>query len=327
VLRRLAKPPKIAVLETPAGFEPNSPQVAGKIARFLSHNLQNYRPEVTVVPARKRGTPYSPDDPNIVAPILEADAIFLGPGSPTYAVRQLENSLAWHTLVARHRLGAAVILASAATIAAGVMALPVYEIYKVGEDLHWRDGLDFFGPYGCSLIFIPHWNNTEGGAELDTSRCFMGEARFAQLLDLLPPGITVVGIDEYTALIIEPVAQLCQGIGSGGITLWQDGRERHFTSGQIFPMDELGDVRIPEIPTGLPPSVWQTIVDAQTRTPSTDIPELSPEVVAIVEEREAARSRRDWATADSLRQQLRTLGWQVIDTPDGPQLSPIAIQS
>jgi cysteinyl-tRNA synthetase len=39
-----------------------------------------------------------------------------------------------------------------------------------------------------------------------------------------------------------------------------------------------------------------------------------------VEERQAARARRDWAAADMLRQQLASLGWQVQDTPDGPRL-------
>ena len=69
------------------------------------------------MPARKRGTLDSPDEPQVVAPLLEADLIFMGPGSPTYAVRQLSDSLAWHYLLARHRLGAALVLASAAVIA------------------------------------------------------------------------------------------------------------------------------------------------------------------------------------------------------------------
>ena len=65
LLRRLPVPVRVAILETPAGFELNSPQVAGRIGEFLSHRLQNYRPQVTIVPARKRGTPFSPDDPGL----------------------------------------------------------------------------------------------------------------------------------------------------------------------------------------------------------------------------------------------------------------------
>ena len=33
-------------------------------------------------------------------------------------------------------------------------------------------------------------------------------------------------------------------------------------------------------------------------------------------------TRRDWARADALRAELETLGWDVIDTPDGPELAP-----
>ena len=158
------------------------------MGEFLQHNLQNYRPEVVTVAARNRATAYSPDDPQIIEPIYSADLVFMGPGSPTYAVRQLHDSLAWYALLARHRLGAAIALASAAVIAISAYALPVYEIYKVGEDLHWKPGLDFFGMYGLPLVFIPHWNNNDGGEELDTSRCFMGQQRFARLVELLPEG-------------------------------------------------------------------------------------------------------------------------------------------
>ena len=86
----------------------------------------------------------------------------MGPGSPTYAVRQLADSLAWHRLIARHRVGATLALASAAVIAISALALPVYEIYKAGQDLHWQPGLDLFGAYGLKLVFVPHWNNAEG---------------------------------------------------------------------------------------------------------------------------------------------------------------------
>ncbi len=320
LLGQLSPPIQVAVLETPAGFELNSAQVAGRVADFFRHRLQNYRPQVTVVPARKRGTPFSPDDPAIVEPLLQANAIFLGPGSPTYAVRQLRDSLAWHALVARHRLGAAVILASAALIAGSARALPVYEIYKVGEELHWHDGLDFFGPYGLPLVFVSHWNNREGGADLDTSRCFMGQARFARLLAMLPAGMTVVGIDEHTALVVDLEAETCRVMGRDGVTLLRGGEEERFTRGQTFPLGELGPFQQPEPEAGIPPEVWKKVLAARRVKVA---PEPSSEVLALVEEREAARACSDWATADALRERIAALGWQVTDTPTGPSLEPL----
>jgi len=320
LFRRLSPPIHVAVLETPAGFELNSAQVAGRVGDFLRRRLQNYRPQVTIIPARKRGTPFSPDNPEVVAPLLQANVVFMGPGSPTYAVRQLKDSLAWHMLVARHRRGAAIVLASAAVIAASVRALPVYEIYKVGEELHWRHGLDFFGAYSLSLVFIPHWNNTEGGAELDTSRCFMGRSRFERLLSLLPDDVTVVGIDEHTALAVDIAARRCQVLGKGGVTRIRDGEERHFTSGTNFPLTELGPFQMPHPEDGIPPEVWQRVLEAETQPVAEPSPEPPPEVLALVAQRQVARERRDWPTADALREQIAALGWRVIDTPEGPRL-------
>src|SRR5512147_2067212 len=89
--RRLDQPLRIAIVETPAGFELNSDQVAGRVGDFLRNRLQNYKPIIDIVPARKRGTEFSPDKPEILNPLLYANMIFLGPGSPTYAVRQLKD--------------------------------------------------------------------------------------------------------------------------------------------------------------------------------------------------------------------------------------------
>lgn len=42
--------------------------------------------------------------------------------------------------------------------------------------------------------------------------------------------------------------------------------------------------------------------------------EISPEIAALIEQRAAARAAKDWATADALRDQLTTLGYEVRDT-------------
>jgi cysteinyl-tRNA synthetase len=50
--------------------------------------------------------------------------------------------------------------------------------------------------------------------------------------------------------------------------------------------------------------------------------EPDPEVRDLLSQRQAARERRDFATADALRDRLREAGWLVRDTPGGPQLTP-----
>lgn len=321
--RQLASPLRVSLLETPAGFELNSAQVIGRVGDFLKVRLQNYRPEVTLVPARKKNTAFSPDNPEVVLPLQHSEMIFLGPGSPTYAVRQLKDSLAWQILQGRQRLGTCVVMASAAVVAAGALALPVYEIFKVGEDPHWKQGLDFFAPYGLSLVFVPHWNNAEGGSDLDTSHCFIGAGRYELLRGQLPGGMTLVGIDEHTGLIFDFEAGMCHVMGRDQVHLYCDSSECTFEKGDSFPILQLGDYNIPEQGEGIPAALWARLVwdaDEEQEKSMTTIP---PEVQALADERQQARVRKEWTEADRLRQEIARAGWLVQDTPEGPRLEPV----
>jgi cysteinyl-tRNA synthetase len=48
-----------------------------------------------------------------------------------------------------------------------------------------------------------------------------------------------------------------------------------------------------------------------------------PEVMALVQERERARAQRDFARADTLRDQISRFGWEVRDGPGGSELQPL----
>lgn len=321
LFRRLTPPVRVAILETPAGFEVNSAHVAGQISEFLQTHLPNYQPQVNVIPARRRGAVEGPDNPLILAPLLMSNYIFMGPGSPSYAVRHLADTLAMHMVVARHRLGATLSFASAAAVAMGRYALPTYEIYKAGEDPHWRPGLDLLGPFGMNLVFITHWNNSEGGAHLDTSRCYMGEARMNYLLSLLPPEVTVLGIDEHTALIMDMVEESCSIMGRGGVTRIYRGRETVYPSGSTFSLHELGDLRWPAPEEGIPPEVWQEVLQnhLKERVAGAEAETLPDEIASLIQWRESARGQKDWATANAIRRCLEAQGYQVMDTPQGPR--------
>lgn len=323
-LFQTVRPPlRLAVLETPAGFEPNSDRVAGRVADFFRQRLPHYQPAVSVVPARKRDTDFSPDDPRIAAPIWTADAIFAGAGSPTYAVRQLRGSLTWQSTLARHLQGATLIFASAAALAVSRYTLPVYEIFKVGEDLHWKQGLDLFGPYGLELAIVTHWNNREGGEALDTSHGFMGRERFARLQEMLPSTATTLGIDEHTGALIDLQAGECQVQGAGGVTLLRGDERQRLEAPARFPLTLLGGPRRQPEPSALAiePAVWKHIDDARRQIERA--PQPPPEVLQLLDERNAARQRADWDAADVIRGQIEQLGWQVEDTPQGPCLQPI----
>ena len=318
LVRNLPPSPNIAILETPAGFELNADLVAGRVAEFLEKRLQNYKPNIVTVPARKRETEFSPENPEIIQPLLAADMIFLGPGSPTYAVRQLKDSLAWDILRARHRLGTTLVFASAATIAAGAWALPVYEIFKVGEDVHKKTGLDLFAEFGLTLNFIPHWNNAEGGADLDTSRCFIGLDRFNEWCDSLPPDTTTLGLDEHTGLILDFQEMTCQVSGVSSVSLVRECDPEIYATGSTFSLNELGEFKLPNpLESGIPVEVWEMVQDAN-QPANGDMPPA--EALSLLEARQQARADKNWAESDRLRDEIASLGWQVQDTPEGQKL-------
>ncbi len=319
--RQASESLRIAVLETPAGFELNSAQVAGRVADYLSTRLQNYKPVVEVIPARKRNTAYSPDDPEILSPLAEANFIFMGPGSPTYAIRQLKDSLAWDLIRARHRQGATLVFASAATIAVSQCALPVYEIYKVGMDVHAPPGLGIFDDFGVLLSFVPHWNNAEGGADLDTSRCFIGLERFDEWSGQLPENHTTLGLDEHTGIILDFTAGSASVMGVSSVTLSRRDAPKIYPAGSTFGLDEIGRFTLPTNPAaGISPDAWQMAADSPQSPPVEQVPP-PPELVSLAEARQQARAAKDWPAADDYRRQIEALGWLVTDTPAGPQLS------
>jgi hypothetical protein len=316
LLRELEAPIRVAILETPAGFQPNSAWVAGRLAEFVEQSLQNFHPQATVVPARRRDGPYSTDNRELTEPLLTANYIFAGPGSPSYAVRHLADTWAWHVIVARQRRGAALALASAAAIAASAHALPVYEIYKVGADPHWLPGLDLLRPYGLELAIVTHWNNQDGGETLDTCCAFVGQERMARLEAMLPPTTTLLGIDEHTAVVLDFVRQTAHVMGQSGATIRRLGEKHVFVSGQTLDLNLFGEVKIPKPDEGLPADVVEAVLSAES---------LPSDIAALIEERERARREKDWAQSDALREQLADRGYLVEDTPQGSRWRRVAI--
>lgn len=324
LFRHTTGTPSVAILETPAGFQPNSYQVAYRVKEFLETRLKNYHPQIEIIPARARESIFTPERADLLTPMFTADTLFLGAGSPTYAARQLEGSLAWDVLETRHQQGANVILASAAILAANFFTLPVYEIYKVGEILHWLTGLDFFSKFGLSAVFIPHWNNNDGGTELDTSRCFMGQERWNQLKTLLPKNTPIAGLDEHTSLILNPVKRTAKVYGIGNLTVEMYHNTQIYPSGSTISFTELGTFpdSSPEKKLAYSPrqEVLSLIAAARFQDGTPKIPE---KVTRLIEARTNARKNKDWHGADKLRDELLTLGWTVKDTPDGPVVTSL----
>lgn len=240
LLAAYQKPVRVAVLETPAGFQPNTAVLAQKVKAFFEHSLQNFKPDVAIVPARRRGIgPHGTDEPSLLPGVADASYIFAGAGSPTYAVKNLADTTLWQAVLARLQAGATLALASAMALAVSRYTLPVYEIFKVGEELRWHAGLDLLGQVGLELAIVPHWNNNEGGTELDTSHCYMGAARFETLRAMLPASAVILAIDEHTACVIDLGREEARVHGVGTVTILRGDEAETFSADETFPLSRL----------------------------------------------------------------------------------------
>jgi cysteinyl-tRNA synthetase len=50
--------------------------------------------------------------------------------------------------------------------------------------------------------------------------------------------------------------------------------------------------------------------------------EPTPEMRALVDERDAARAAKDYAASDRIRDRLSAMGLEVMDTPEGTRIRP-----
>jgi hypothetical protein len=177
--------------------------------------------------------------PARLAAIRSADWVFCGPGSPSYALARWRGGPVADALRDRIAAGAGItVIASAAAAATGFVAVPVYEIYKVGAEPHWLEGLDLFGVLGLKVAVIPHYDNAEGGTH-DTRFCYLGERRLTMLERKLPEDAAVLGVDEHTALIFDLATQEAEVVGRGGTTVRKAGVSRVLPSGSRISVADL----------------------------------------------------------------------------------------
>jgi cysteinyl-tRNA synthetase len=54
-----------------------------------------------------------------------------------------------------------------------------------------------------------------------------------------------------------------------------------------------------------------------------ETPDVPPEALSLLEQRQAARAEKNWAEADRIRDELLAMGWEVRDGPRGPELLPV----
>ncbi len=232
-----AGPGPAVMLDTPFGFQENADDITAKAQAYFKESVQR---EIGLTSFRSAleadADPLAHE--TMLARLREASYVFAGPGSPSYAVAQWAASQVPAILRQKLRTGGCVTFASAAACTLGPVALPVYEIYKAGEAVHWLDGLDLTGDVGLPAVIVPHFNNAEGGNH-DTRFCYMGERRLAVLEGMLPDEVFILGVDEHTGCILDLDAGTATVAGLGVVTVRRDGRMAPVASGTTMPIAEL----------------------------------------------------------------------------------------
>jgi peptidase E len=235
LLRRFGKSPNAVFMDTPAGFQLNADHISQKAVEYFKLRVQQ---PLRLASFKTAQITSDLAAEQAFATLRKADYILIGPGSPTYALQQWQQSPIPKLMLDCIENGGCLVAASAAALTVGISTLPVYEIYKVGQSVHWVDGLNLLGNFGFNLVVIPHWNNAEGGNH-DTRYCFMGAPRLGRLEAMLPRNAQMLGLDEHTALIIDLTQPNAVIEGAGRVTLRSQGKEQVFNKGDLLPLSLL----------------------------------------------------------------------------------------
>ncbi|MCU1494700.1 MAG: hypothetical protein JWO62_2464 [Acidimicrobiaceae bacterium] len=274
VLERLGPPPVPAVLlATPFGFQENARELAARAVTYFRESLQTTIDVAALGTEQAEATSPSPDagpfeDERLTATLRDARYVFAGPGSPTYALRRWRGGVVPGLLAEKLTRGGAVTFASAAALTLGAFTVPVYEIYKAGDDPSWLDGLDVLGAVGLHVAVIPHYNNAEGGTH-DTRFCYLGERRLAVMEAMLPDDHFVLGVDEHTACVVDLEARSVSVGGIGVMTVRRHGRSVIFASGEQISLDELLAAALHEPADGAAAPAGPNALGAHDTSPET----------------------------------------------------------
>jgi hypothetical protein len=269
-LKAAAGPGAAVLLDTPYGFQENADDITERTVGYFERSV-NFTPSVASLR-------HTEAEPAVIAKgmslIRSAAWVFTGPGSPTYALRQWHSLGLPQLLADRLERDGVLIMSSAAALTVGARTVPVYEIYKVGQEPEWFDGMDLLSPYGLDVALIPHFDNAEGGNH-DTRFCYLGEPRLRKLEAQLGSEQWVLGVDEHTALLLDLESDTFAVQGRGVVTVRRAGKIQTFSAGHSGPLDDLRRA----------PGTSATVVSVPGDVPAvaTPVAEQSTSVLAAVE--------------------------------------------
>ena len=330
----LPSPVTAVVLDTPYGFQENAPELAARAVEYFRTSINVDLAVAGLIRLRDTHLPADPVEVERgLRTVTDSNYVFAGPGSPTYALRQWSGSPIARIINNKLATGGIVTFASAAALTLGKVTVPVYEVYKVGQDVQRLEGLDILGSIGINAAVIPHYDNTEGGHH-DTRFCYLGEARLHVFEALLDDDTYVLGIDEHTGLVIDLDAGEATVVGNSTVTIRLRADSFVYQVGDVIPVALLqdpwqlrnGTSAVASSPSSTPASAT-TVVDIVVAT-SLDavLDALNAEFTAALADRNAVNAVRAALELEQAIQDwsIDTLQSDVLDRARGALRSMIS---
>tara|TARA_B100002051_G_scaffold160922_1_gene152092 strand:+ start:31 stop:1110 length:1080 start_codon:yes stop_codon:yes gene_type:complete len=328
LLKGLDNSSNIFMIDSPFGFQENANQLVEKIIDFYKVSLNV---DLKLASYRKIEELNTKSFYKSIQLLENASFIFAGPGSPSYASKLWHGNEFEQTLKNHLIKGGNSLFASAAASTLGEYTLPVYEIYKVGQDPYWEKGLNILDVYGLSCTVVPHFNNAEGGNH-DTSFSYVGENRMKALLDKSYSNI--LGVDEHTALVISGKNETFKVVGLGNVTVFNKEGAHIFEKDSEESLNTLQKLLVSD-----KKSTFKKIDSTETEITSADkstlkeIANLEIQIESnkknnerfeiLVEKlillRSKLRNEKNYELSDEVRDILESSGLQVEDSEKGVQ--------
>lgn len=208
LLERVGGAAQARAVVIPTAAAPDGPQV---VARWIELGTAHFSGLGATVAAAAMTTRQHADDPQMIARIAAANFIYFSGGKPGTLLRILIGTGAWAAVQSVYERGGVL-----AGCSAGAMILGSHLIEpRLRFGWPWAF-VEAFGLVPNSLI-IPHYD--------------AGATRVGGLLARsLPPSLTLIGVDEQTALVSDDRGW--QVLGRAGVELRQRGSRRVYRGGE-----------------------------------------------------------------------------------------------
>jgi hypothetical protein len=330
------QPTNAVNVDTAYGFQLNVSQMSEKLEGYFDTSL-HLKMTTIHFPSYARASEL--ERTLFKQQVRQADYVFAGPGSPTYALAQWAPLHFDEDLLNVLDKGGGLCISSAASLTLGAYTAPIYEIYKVGDPSpQWREGLNVLQHLGLRCVVIPHFDNNEGG-NYDTRFCYLGEPRLIALEELLPDDVATLGVDEHTAAIFDLVSDTVTVEGRSNAYWRHNGSQKVLANGTTTDLDDLRNAptvprvssRVVEPPNDQGPTDLARIAGAGGDNATNALAQLvqlaatggegfidpAPLIEGVLHARVSARASGQYELADELRDVLVSSGVEVQDRLDG----------